>query len=91
MIQLELGRNPRSAVFRIRCGNESLVYEQLERNLSGRKSKITEDKNVEKKTVENNLNKDEINKNKLEKKDKEQKNEKITEEIKKKNQGEIKK
>ena len=61
------------------------------RNLSGRKSKITEDKNVEKKTVENNLNKDEINKNKLEKKDKEQKNEKITEEIKKENQGEIKK
>ena len=61
------------------------------RNLSGRKSKITEDKNVEKKTVENNLNKDEINKNKLEKKDKEQKNEKITEEFKKKNQGEIKK
>ena len=60
------------------------------RNLSGRKSKITEDKNVEKKTVENNLNKDEINKNKLEKKDKEQKNEKITEEIKKENQGEIK-
>ena len=45
----------------------------------------------EQKTVENNLNKDEINKNKLEKKDKEQKNEKITEEIKKKNQGEIKK
>ena len=41
--------------------------------------------------TENNLNKDEINKNKLEKKDKEQKNEKITEEIKKKNQGEIKK
>jgi len=61
------------------------------RNLSGRKSKITEDKNVEKKTVENNLNKDEINKNKLEKKDKEQKNEKITEEIKKENKGEIKK
>ena len=61
------------------------------RNLSGKKSKITEDKNVEKKTVENNLNKEEINKNKLEKKDKEQKNEKITEEIKKENKGEIKK
>ena len=34
------------------------------RNLSGRKSKITEDKTAEKKDAENNINKDEIDNNK---------------------------
>ena len=60
------------------------------RNLSGRKSKITEDKTAEKKDAENNINKDEIDNNKLEKKNEEQKkekekNEKSTKESEKKN------
>jgi large subunit ribosomal protein L19 len=60
------------------------------RNLSGRKSKITEDKTAEKKDAENNINKDEIDNNKLKKKNEEQKkekekNEKSTKESEKKN------
>ena len=60
------------------------------RNLSGRKSKITEDKTAEKKDAEDNINKDEIDNNKLEKKNEEQKkekekNEKSTKESEKKN------
>ena len=60
------------------------------RNLSGRKSKIIEDKTVKKKDAENNINKDEIDNNKLEKKNEEQKkekekNEKSTKESEKKN------
>jgi len=55
------------------------------RNLSGRKSKIVEDKGMKKEIVENNINKDEINKDKLEKK------EKNTKEVEKETQREIKK
>ena len=60
------------------------------RNLSGRKSKIIEDKTVKKKDAENNINKDEIDDNKLEKKKRRTKkekgkNEKSTKESEKKN------
>ena len=66
------------------------------RNLSGRKSKITEDKTTRKKNAKNNINKDEINDNKLEKENEErkkvkEKNEKSTKGSEKKNQGETKK
>ena len=66
------------------------------RNLSGRKSKITEDKTARKKNAENNINKDELNDNKLEKENEKQKkvkekNEKSTKGSEKENQEETKK